>query len=182
MSFAANYEISDLEKQHLEKIMKRVHEKTKEGILNGKGPFYAEIYDKDGNFVLGTSNSVMEDKCCVKHAEMNAVMAACAHYKNFDLSSYDLSLYVNAEPCIMCLGGIMWSGIDTVYYSVNSKDVQKLTGFDEGYKPLLWKAQFKKRGINLYGGIEESAGKASLDKYVLDGHTVYKPERQDNND
>lgn len=29
--------------------MKRVHEKTKEGILNGKGPFYAEIYDKDGN-------------------------------------------------------------------------------------------------------------------------------------
>ncbi len=39
MSIAANYEISDLEKQHLEKIMKRVHEKTKEGILNGKGPF-----------------------------------------------------------------------------------------------------------------------------------------------
>lgn len=36
MSIAANYEISDLEKQHLEKIMKRVHEKTKEGILNGK--------------------------------------------------------------------------------------------------------------------------------------------------
>lgn len=29
MSIAANYEISDLEKQHLEKIMKRVHEKTK---------------------------------------------------------------------------------------------------------------------------------------------------------
>ena len=104
-----------------------------------------------------------------------------AHNRH-NLRNKGLKMYVTAEPCVMCAGGIMWSGIDTVYYSVNSKDVQKLTGFDEGYKPLLWKAQFKKRGINLYGGIEESAGRASLDKYVLDGHKVYKPERQDNND
>ena len=113
---------------------------------------------------------------------MNCIKAACEKLGTYDLSNKGLKMYVTAEPCVMCAGGIMWSGIDTVYYSVNSKDVQKLTGFDEGYKPLLWKAQFKKRGINLYGGIEESAGKASLDKYVLDGHTVYKPERQDNND
>ena len=114
------------------------------------------------------------------HAEIMALRQGGLVMQNYRL--IDATLYVTLEPCVMCAGGIMWSGIDTVYYSVNSKDVQKLTGFDEGYKPLLWKAQFKKRGINLYGGIEESAGKASLDKYVLDGHTVYKPERQDNND
>ena len=176
MSFAANYEISDLEKQHLEKIMKRVHEKTKEGILNGKGPFYAEIYDKDGNFVLGTSNSVMEDKCCVKHAEMNAVMAACAHYKNFDLSSYDLSLYVNAEPCIMCLGGIMWSGIKNVYFGVPSCDVERITGFDEGFKPH-WFDEFKKRGIKVAGNILLEEGSEVLDYYVKSGRIVNKPER-----
>ena len=61
MNISANSPIrkSDLEKA--EKIMLNVHQKTQEGVNNGKGPFYAEIYDKNGNLVVSSSNSVVED-------------------------------------------------------------------------------------------------------------------------
>lgn len=169
------------EKLTAQKIILELHKKNDERIQSkqGYGPFVAAIYDKDGNLVAETSNTVIKEQCPLNHAEINCIKAASKKLGTYDLSNKGLKMYVTAEPCVMCAGAIMWSGITDVYYSVNSGDVQKITGFDEGYKPLLWKAQFKKRGINLYGGIEEEAGKDSLHKYVDEGNKVYKPERQD---
>lgn len=94
----------------------------------------------------------------------------------YDLAPYNLSLYVTAEPCMMCIGGIMWSGIKNVYYGVPSKTVEKITGFDEGFKPN-WFKEFKKRGITVYGNIEPKIGEEELHKYMEAGKTVYKPTR-----
>ena len=157
--------ITDLQKQTLVQINK------------GYGPFLAAIYDDKGNLIAKTSNSVINEKCSNNHAEMNAIKAAEKKLGTYDLSSYNLSLYVTAEPCIMCAGGIMWSGIKNVYYGVSSSDVEKITGFDEGYKPD-WINQFKKRGIKVYGNIESELGKQVLAEYVKSGKKVYKPERQ----
>ena len=110
---------------------------------------------------------------------MNAIRLAQKKLGTYDLSKYNLSIYVTAEPCIMCAGAIMWSGIKNVYFSVYSKDVEKITGFDEGYKPN-WISQFKKRGINVYGGIEQDLGKQILIEYVQEGNTIYKPARKCN--
>ena len=107
---------------------------------------------------------------------MNAIKAAEEKLGTYDLAPYNLSLYVTAEPCMMCLGGIMWSGIKAVYYGVPSKDVEKITGFDEGFKPH-WFKEFKKRGIVVYGNIEPEVGKKELRRYVKDGKEVYKPSR-----
>ena len=76
----------------------------------------------------------------------------------------------------MCAGAIMWSGIKKVFYGVSSKDVEEITGFDEGYKPE-WMQQFKKRNILVCGNIEEEIGKNVLRNYVKSGKTIYKPER-----
>ena len=76
----------------------------------------------------------------------------------------------------MCVGGIMWSGIKEVYYSVPSKDVEKITGFDEGFKPH-WFKEFKKRGIVVYGNIDSDLGERELYRYVTTGNTIYKPSR-----
>ena len=76
----------------------------------------------------------------------------------------------------MCIGGIMWSGIKEVYYGVPSKDVEKITGFDEDFKPH-WFKEFKKRGIVVYGNIEPSLGKRELFRYKNAGKEVYKPSR-----
>ena len=174
MGIVANSPISKTELETAKKIMLNVQAKTADGIKNGKGPFYAEIYDKNGNFVVASSNSVVEDKCCLFHAEVNTIKKAHDKFKEYSLAPEDLTIYVNAEPCIMCAGAIMWSGIKTVYFGVPSSEVEKITGFDEGYKPN-WIKEFKKRGITVYGNIEPLAGKKVLIDYVNSGKEIYKP-------
>ena len=75
----------------------------------------------------------------------------------------------------MCFGAILWSGIKRLYYSVSSDDVEKITGFDEGYKPD-WIEQFNKRGIKVFPLILPEYGIEVLEKYVKEGGVIYKPE------
>ena len=177
MNIDANSSISKEDLAKAQKIMLGVYEKTSEGVKQGKGPFYAEIYDKDGNLIAASSNSVVEDNCSIYHAEVNTLKKAHAYYKQYNLAPKDLTIYVNAEPCIMCAGAIMWSGVKTVYFGVPSKNVEKITGFDEGFKPN-WINEFKKRGITVYGNIEQQAGEKVLQNYVNSGKEIYKPTRK----
>lgn len=176
MNIVANSPIQSEDLAKAQQIMRGVHQKTAEGVKNGKGPFYAELYDANGNLVVASSNSVVEDKCCIYHAEVNTLRKAHALYKEYNLAPENLTLYVNAEPCIMCAGAIMWSGVKTVYFGVPSSEVEKITGFDEGYKPN-WINEFKKRGITVYGNIEQTNGEKVLEDYVNSGNEIYKPTR-----
>ena len=158
------------------RIMLALQQELKEHISNGAGPFLAAVYDAQGVLIAKASNSVVRDNCSSHHAEINAIAAAEKKLNTFDLSNRHLSLYVTAEPCLMCLGGIMWSGLEAVYYGVPSKRVEEITGFDEGFKPN-WLQEFKKRGITVYGNIEPACGEEVLETYVRQGHKVYKPAR-----
>lgn len=142
----------------------------------GSGPFVAAIYDDKGNLIVKVANSVVNENCSNNHAEMNAIKEAEKKLGTFDLGKYNLKLYVTAEPCMMCIGGIMWSGIKEVYYGVPSKSVENITGFDEGFKPH-WFKEFKKRGIIVYGNIETELGEEELHNYVNSSKKIYKPSR-----
>ena len=144
----------------------------------GSGPFAAAIYDAEGNLVAKMPNTVTLDNCSHNHAEMNAIKAAEEKLGTYDLSPFYLKLYSTSEPCLMCMGGIMWSGIKEVYYGVPTESVEEITGFDEGYKPG-WLEEFRKRGIIVYGNIERELGEQVLRNYVAKGKKIYKPSRQD---
>ena len=159
-----------------EKIIRALQQELRGRIERGAGPFLAAIYDQNGNLISKAANSVVDDVCSNHHAEMNAIRRAEAQLGTFDLAPLHLSLYVTSEPCLMCLGGIMWSGIETVYYGVSSKRVEEITGFDEGFKPN-WLEEFKKRGITVYGEIATEVGETVLADYVNTGKKVYKPSR-----
>lgn len=158
-------------------VISQLHKETEVNIEKGFGPFLAAIYDKNGKLIAKMPNTVIRDQCSLYHAEVNTIKEAQRVLKTYDLSPYGATIYVNAEPCVMCAGAIMWSGIKHVYYGVSSKDVETITGFDEGYKPD-WENQFRKRGISVVGGIQVEEGKKALKKYVDSGKHVYKPERQ----
>lgn len=175
-SVIANEKIDDVKLANATKILLGLQQELKRYIAKGHGPFLAAIYDSDGNLIAKTANSVVNKSCSHNHAEMNAIKLAEKRLGAYDLSPYNLSIYVTSEPCMMCLGGIMWSGIKAVYYGVPSSRVTKITGFDEGFKPD-WFNEFKKRGITVYGHIEQEAGEKVLKDYVSNGHIVYKPER-----
>ena len=157
-------------------VIKVIEQELKKYTNKGCGPFLAAIYDSKGNLIAKTANSVVNKSCSNNHAEMNVIKLAEKKLGTYDLSPYNLSLYVTAEPCMMCLGGIMWSGIKAVYYGVSSSKVTKITGFDEGFKPN-WFNEFKKRGIVVYGQIETETGEKVLKDYVSQGRTIYKPSK-----
>lgn len=159
-----------------EQIILELQAELKNYIAAGSGPFLAAIYDENDHLIAKTANSVVSENCSHNHAEMNAIQAAEKVLDTYDLSAHNLKLYVTAEPCIMCLGGIMWSGIKEVYYGVSSKRVEEITGFDEGFKPD-WLNEFARRGIKVYGEIATEAGEKVLHEYVAAGRKVYKPER-----
>lgn len=172
----ANEKINKEKVEVAQKILLELQKETAVQIEKGYGPFVAAIYDENGNLIVKTANTVLSEECSNNHAEMNAIREAEKKLKTHDLSQYNLSLYVTSEPCIMCLGGIMWSGIKNVYFGVPSKKVEEITGFDEGFKPN-WFKEFKKRGITVYGNIEPQAGEKVLSDYVTGGKEVYKPSR-----
>ena len=176
ISVISNKRIDDSKLANASKIILELQHELKKYINMGRGPFLAAIYDSQGNLIAKAANSVVNKYCSHNHAEMNAIKLAEKKLRTYDLSKYNLSLYVTSEPCMMCLGAIMWSGIKEIYYGVPSKRVTKITGFDEGFKPE-WFNEFKKRGITVYGQIEQGAGEQVLQDYVTQGHTIYEPKR-----
>lgn len=172
----SNEKIDAAKVKNAQKILIDLQKDAAIQIEKGYGPFVAAIYDDNGNLIAKTANSVVTENCSNNHAEINAIKEAEKKLNTFDLAPYNLSIYVTSEPCIMCLGGIMWSGIKNVYYGVPSSKVEKITGFDEGFKPH-WLKEFKKRGITVYGNIETESGETVLSNYVKSGKKVYKPSR-----
>ena len=155
-------------------IITQLQQELMTQITKGAGPFMAAIYNAKGKLIAKEVNTVVRHACSHNHAEMNVIAAAERKLKTYDLSSHNLKLYITAEPCIMCLGGILWSGIKEIYYGVPSDKVEKILGFDEGFKPH-WFDEFKKRGITVYGNIAVPAGVKVLKEYIKDGDPIYKP-------
>ena len=175
-SVIANENINNDKLSNADKIMLDLQHELKKYINKGCGPFLAAIYDSKGNLIAKAANSVINKSCSHNHAEMNAIKLAEKKLGTYDLSKYNLSIYVTSEPCMMCLGAIMWSGIKAIYYGVTSERVTEITGFDEGFKPK-WFDEFQKRGIAVYGQIEQDTGEQVLHDYVAQGYTIYRPKR-----
>jgi len=110
-------EKADVEKIQAAKIIiTELQNELPSYIKSGCGPFLAAIADKDNNIILKAANSVEMDNLCICHAEINAIKKAHEKFKTYDLSPWDLKIYITSEPCIMCLGAIMWSGIKICVY------------------------------------------------------------------
>ena len=98
-----------------EELMRRAIALSEENVRNGGGPFGAVIA-KDGEIIAEGTNRVTMDNDPTAHAEIEAIQAACKNTNDWRLNG--ASLYVTAEPCIMCAGAILHARIDKVYFGV----------------------------------------------------------------
>ncbi len=125
-----------------EKAMKLAIEESKanqENHYQKGGPFGAVVV-KNGEIITSAHNTVIESKDATAHAEMNAIRQACKILNTNDLS--DCILYVNAEPCPMCLSAIIWSNIKEVYYANTRKEAEEIGFRDDAiYEYLSGKNQ-----------------------------------------
>lgn len=101
------------------------------GISAGHGGPFGTVIVKDGTIVGRGHNAVLlkHDPTC--HGEMEAIRNACAQLGTHDLSGCEL--YTTAEPCPMCLGGILWANIQRVYYGCNRQDTDSIGFRDDAF-------------------------------------------------
>lgn len=96
------------------------------------GPFGAAIFTlDDGRLVAIGVNSVLRLHSSVMHAEMMAIMRAQLVLASHTLKLSGHALYTSCEPCAMCLGGVLWSGIRRLVCGAQAATARAI-GFDEG--------------------------------------------------
>ncbi|MCC6916541.1 nucleoside deaminase [Nitrosomonas sp.] len=139
----------------------------------GGGPFAAAVFERDsGLLVSAGANRVVPGHCSAAHAEILALSLAQAKLSTHDLSEDDLPAYelvTSAEPCVMCFGAVIWSGVRSLVCAARSDDVEAI-GFDEGPRPENWIGELEARGITVTTGLlRDSARKLLHDYYACNG-------------
>jgi tRNA(Arg) A34 adenosine deaminase TadA len=93
---------------------------------NGNHPFGALLADAQGDVLLQAENTVVTERDCTAHAELNLVRQASRSLPAATLAT--CTLYTSTEPCPMCSGAIFWSQIGRVVYALSEQGLYQATG------------------------------------------------------
>ncbi len=96
-------------------------------VRDSGGPFGAVVV-RNGEVVGRGHNRVTLDSDPTAHAEVVAIRDACARLGVFRLDGCEL--YVNCEPCPMCLAAAYWAHLERVYFAGAMSDAEQ-GGFDD---------------------------------------------------
>ena len=140
------------------------------------GPFGAAIFESaSGRLVAVGMNSVVRLNNCTLHGEMVAFMMAQARVRSFTLNAPHLpahELVTSCEPCAMCLGATLWSGVRRLVYGAAREDALRLH-FDEG--PVFPESYryLEERGITIVRNVLRDEAVAVLDRYREKSGMIY---------
>ncbi len=150
---------------------------SKENVERGTGgPFGAVIVEHGtGRLVAVGVNSVVRLTNCTLHAEMVAFQFAQQRVGSFTLAGPGLAVHelaTSCEPCAMCLGAILWSGVKRVVCGAARDDATRLN-FEEG--PVFddsWR-YLEERGITARRQVRRAEARAVLELYRGRGGAIY---------
>ena len=144
-------------------------ELSRENVERGTGgPFGAAIFERDSHRLVAVGmNSVVRLGNCTLHAEMVAFQMATRRIGAFTLAGDGIpahELVSSCDPCAMCLGAILWSGVTRVVCGADREDAS-LLGFDEGpVFPQSW-TYLAERGVEVVRGVSRAEARAVLEFY-----------------
>ena len=134
--------------------MRLALEEARLALAAGDVPVGCVVADERGTVIGRGHNRREERKNAVRHAEIEAIEAACAAVGSWRLDG--CALYVTLEPCPMCAGAVLNARIPTLVYGakepVTGSCGSVLNLFEEryGFHPAI------------YGGVLEDACAALL--------------------
>lgn len=100
---------------------------------NLQRPFGAVLVDtREGEVLASAVNRAYRNP--VAHSELEVIHKAVALHGG-DVRWADTVLYVTAEPCPMCMSGILWTGIPKVVYGSSVMTLRDL-----GYRHIALRA------------------------------------------
>lgn len=140
------------------------------------GPFGAAIFDSETGKVLSVGlNQVVRLNNSSLHAEVTAIMTAQKILENYNLNfdgSEKFELFTSCEPCCMCLGAVLWSGVKKMVCAATKADASRI-GFDEGpvfessYEYLI------NRGIEVKRNFLRDKAIKAFDLYIERDGVIY---------
>jgi tRNA(Arg) A34 adenosine deaminase TadA len=150
---------------------------SRENVLRGSGgPFGAAVFEIASGAVLAVGvNSVERLHNSALHAEMVALMLAQQRVRSYTLHAPHLPEYElvsSCEPCAMCLGAVLWSGVRRLVYGADREDALRLH-FEEG---PVFPASFRyleRHGIEIVPDFLRDEARAVLDLYAARGGLIY---------
>lgn len=150
---------------------------SRENIRRGTGgPFGAAVFEVGSGRLLAVGvNLVVPLNNCTLHGEMVAFMMAQARLRSWTLAGEGMprhELYTSCEPCAMCLGATLWSGVKRLVCAATREDALQLN-FDEG--PVFAESYLylEKRGIEIRRGLLRAEARDVLEEYRQQHGTIY---------
>ena len=140
------------------------------------GPFGAAIFDCHSGKILSVGmNQVLRlNNSCV-HAEVTAIMMGQAALNSYSLNSPGMpryEMFTSCEPCCMCLGAVLWSGVSRVVCAATKDDASSI-GFDEGPVYESSYEYLRDRGIEVVRGLMREEAVKAFDLYKEKGGVIY---------
>ncbi len=140
------------------------------------GPFGAAIFESDGGRLVSVGmNSVVRLNNCTLHGEMVAFMMAQQRIGSFTLNAPALpahELHTSCEPCAMCLGATLWSGVRRVVYGAAREDASRLS-FEEGPVFPASYRYLEERGISIARNVLRDEAREVLELYRKNSGKIY---------
>ena len=128
------------------------------------GPFAAAVFCGDELVSIGL-NVVLAASASVAHAEVMALTAAQQRCGSARLPAGH-ALWTSAQPCAMCFGAVLWSGVAELVTAARGEDVEALAGFDEGPLPEDWVHELERRGIAVRRDVGRDGARTVLESYA----------------
>jgi len=149
----------------------------RENVEHGTGgPFGAAVFEaQSGRLVSVGMNSVVRLNNATLHGEMVAFMMAQQRVGSFTLNAPGLpahELVTSCEPCAMCLGATLWSGVQRVVYGASREDASRLE-FEEG--PVFPESYryLEERGLRIARDVLREEARTVLELYRAGGGKIY---------
>lgn len=157
--------------------MRLVIDLSRENIRRGTGgPFAAAIFEAGtGRLVSIGPNLVLHLQSSVMHGEVVAIILAQERVGSFRLSVPGQprhELFTSCEPCAMCLGAVLWSGVSRLVCGAHRDDAQAI-GFDEGPVGAASYAHLERAGIAVVRELLRADARAVLQEYARNDGIIY---------
>jgi tRNA(Arg) A34 adenosine deaminase TadA len=149
---------------------------ARENVERGTGgPFGAAVFESgSGRLVSVGMNSVVRLGNCALHGEMMAFMMAQQRVGSFTLKREGVrhELFTSCEPCAMCLGATLWSGVGRLVCGAAREDATRLS-FEEG--PVFPESYryLEDRGIEIVHSVLRDEARAVLELYRSRSGKIY---------
>jgi tRNA(Arg) A34 adenosine deaminase TadA len=157
--------------------MRLAIELARENVLRRTGgPFGAAIFERSTGALLSVGvNSVVRLNNSTLHGEMLAIMTAQHRIGSYTLAgspqtSYEL--FSSCDPCAMCLGAVLWSGLRRMVTGADRDDATALS-FEEGPVFPESYAYLEERGITITRGVLRQEAAAVMELYRRQGGPIY---------